>query len=312
MNEGDYDNLPSSEDSNENDSDNVHAPVGTPSLDRGLVVCPFCQRSNRNIQTHIIKCYMKACKKKRMKPLCTCPNHKGIEAHESDLPPKSKERKSQQEINGSFLSDRSPALSNDAPIPDFPDTTIIGGDEQNMYDESQYNISQEAQRTKGPHSNSYVMGRSRVCLGKLSPSFHHCTQNITAAGVKIKVLIDRGGFQKDNEFFICTPNIICSNEEHDNVKDLLSRYTLGDDEVVEDRKQYQHRCSYCRNLSFVRKDICVMKPKSTSSRVDDETQLHFCSIKHLLKFLFTTSENQWNKKILVRSNNSSSTLGEGE
>ena len=287
----DYSYIPPSDDDN---YDNEPPPIGVPTLDRGNRECPFCLKPNKNLQTHILKCYIKACQRKGIRPLCTCPEHKGLFTHNNSA--KRKQRRTNSNPSTSDHSSDQSAFSLDNNVTNIDNNTQL--------------FSQLSQSTtQGPHINNQVFGESRVCISKFFSNLHQCgNSRITSRSVKLELRTREFGLK---DIFVCTTSVFASNYEESQIKDIVKEY-MGSDENIEEEKLINGTCFYSGcNKQKVRSDIGVMKPQTTSRRVNDTDSLYFCSIEHMMKWLQNLSETRWDKKILVKNCSDSSNFIQG-
>ena len=290
-----YTDPPSSEE--EEDIDEYgEPPVGVPSLQRKAIKCPFCLKERKNGESHILKCYIKACRKSCKYPLCTCPDHLGIQTHSTNSrPAKSPKIRSQEQYNEA--SNNPSSLQ--SPPNNVMDLSNLSWDSNSFSQSNEGEIQPDIQQagTQGDYACSYELGKSKICLGKLKPGLHSCNRNITASGIRIVV----GDNENHENFYICSPSVLASKLERDTLEQFFISRTKNEEELQGDDLVYENCSKKNCDSDKCRGDLRVKKPSSTSLKTDQESSFRFCSIHHLLLFLSNVSENKWHKKLLVRN-----------
>ena len=152
MNQELYQDIPSSDEEED-------PPQGVPTLRRQNPVCPFCLKRNINLQSHVPKCYIKACKREGTYPFCTCPDHKGIATHSiacregNQIKRKLDDISFDSENTQSTLSSPSFSIQNEDEG-DFP-VTRTPIDNSAIYESTNKDDTQ------------FELGKSRVCVGRI-------------------------------------------------------------------------------------------------------------------------------------------------
>ena len=281
-----YEDIPSSDDG----TDEQELPVGVPTLRRDKNTCPFCLKQKVNTHTHIPKCYIKACKRERVYPFCTCPTHKGMETHSAHEVPSKRRR-----MSTCSSTEDNPI---DNPFSPIPHCNIdIQSDEKN--EQLSFETSTPTENsTQGENGSENELGRVRTCIGRLVQCLHQCKNHITKFSIEI---IIKQEHSKELHLFICTPNVLSSPSERKQIQEMIEGY-VSQDEIVIGESMYGGSYSNpnCEAI-LVRNDIKVKKPPTRSPKVDSTSCLFYCSIKHLLEHISNVSENQWAHKILMHT-----------
>ena len=127
---------------------------------------------------------------------------------------------------------------------------------------------------------------------------HHCPSGkINNRGVKISLK----KYDDVKSMYLCTPSVLSSALERDNLRLLISRFVPSDTNVT-NNELTNGECSVqgCQKEK-IRYDIKILKPESGSKRVNDKDELSFCSIAHLLEWTRFLKISSWDKKILVHN-----------
>ena len=272
--------------------------TGVPSLQKSTFKCPFCLREKKNGESHILRCYIKACRKSSKYPLCTCPDHIGVLTHSPPSRPSKSPRFTNQEQASEIQSNLSSLHS--PPFNDL-DSNFINGDSGLFSQHSGEENSQinQQNQTQGEYATQFELGKSKICLGKMLPGLHSCSRSITASNVKI-VIINK---ENDEEYYICSLSVLSSTMERNNLHNFYND-RINDDVQVQEDDLLSGCCARKNcNKEKCRKDLLLKKPVSTSQKTDQNSSIKFCSLDHMMLYLANLSENKWNRRILVRNGN---------
>ena len=134
---------------------------------------------------------------------------------------------------------------------------------------------------------------------EMLPGLHSCSRSITASSVKI-VIINR---ENNEEYYICSPSVLSSTMERNNLHNFFNDRIKDDVQVQED--DLLSGCCARKNCNKekCRKDLLLKKPVSTSQKTDQNSSIKFCSLDHMMLYLSNLSENKWNRRILIRNGN---------